>query len=589
MPSLKKEPVVRITRAREKKRNDGAPTQKSMSSSTKSKSAMEHYENELRAEKSKDTTATDALNILEEGKVSSSTKSTKSPSKTKPPQRKSKVATIAIGAPHNNKSSSAAAKAKSPAAKESQDISTPTPTITPSPDQVVVDLIDATCHEILFLKSNDPESPIAPYKLYATHAERLEHYMGQLSLLEEKGDDDFNDEEPLLSDINIRYRLTMAKLVIETCARMAYPDVFVDTSQTQQPKSDLPPLIEIDDTRWNELRQEVGKLHDKMKLLGEEGENIDESFESLNCQMEAFAELAKLRSQLLEVYTEINEGENDAGKKQKSASQFSYVGDFIEGYKMTSNVIIGKLQNIQQTSTPPDLFVPQQMLSFKRCSTIDRVKDSVIALIEGIDDMVTKTMFPLSQFQVEFLGLMRKWEKSFLPTPALFQQTAYFKHPESSTPAKATASSDTPASPSATSDVASRDDKPKKTAKTAPPPPPPKDEFTYYSDDSFKIKRTKSKKRSQKQAEKKKVQYTYDSDSDSADSSDGGAPPVRTQKRPKRIPYSKEEKDTLLKGVERFGRGQWEHIRSYYSSVFEVNNRSNVNLKDLYRTLTKDA
>ena len=234
MPSLKKEPVVRITRAREKKKNDGAPTQKSMPSSTKSKSAMEHYENELRAEKSKDTTDTDVLNILEEGKVSSSTKSTKSPSKTKPPQRKSKVATIAIGAPHNNKSSSAAAKAKSPAAKESQNISTPT--ITPSPDQVVVDLIDATCHEILFLKSNDPES-IAPYKFYATHAERLEHYMGQLSQLEESGDDDFNDEEPLLSDINIRYRLTMAKLVIETCARMAYPDVFVDTSQTQQPKS----------------------------------------------------------------------------------------------------------------------------------------------------------------------------------------------------------------------------------------------------------------------------------------------------------------------------------------------------------------
>ena len=42
-------------------------------------------------------------------------------------------------------------------------------------------------------------------------------------------------------------------------------------------------------------------------------------------------------------------------------------------------------------------------------------------------------------------------------------------------------------------------------------------------------------------------------------------------------------------GVERFGTGEWVKIRSYYDEVFSVNNRSNVNLKDLYRTLTKDG
>ena len=100
----------------------------------------------------------------------------------------------------------------------------------------------------------------------------------------------------------------------------------------------------------------------------------------------------------------------------------------------------------------------------------------------------------------------------------------------------------------------------------------------------IKVKRNKkgSKKRAPKQ--KKKALHIYDSDSDESSS-----PPVQQKKKQKRIPYSKEEKDTLLMGVERFGTGEWVKIRSYYDEVFNVNNRSNVNLKDLYRTLTKDA
>lgn len=58
----------------------------------------------------------------------------------------------------------------------------------------------------------------------------------------------------------------------------------------------------------------------------------------------------------------------------------------------------------------------------------------------------------------------------------------------------------------------------------------------------------------------------------------------KQKKRQKRIPYSEEEKRCLLEGVKQFGK-QWRDILAHYDYVFSVNNRSNVNLKDLYRTL----
>lgn len=61
-------------------------------------------------------------------------------------------------------------------------------------------------------------------------------------------------------------------------------------------------------------------------------------------------------------------------------------------------------------------------------------------------------------------------------------------------------------------------------------------------------------------------------------------------KKLKRIPYTQKEKNTLLLGVEQFGKGNWGLIRNRFASVFDMNSRTNVNLKDLYRTLeTNDA
>ncbi|KAL7536882.1 hypothetical protein ACHAWF_005597 [Thalassiosira exigua] len=36
-----------------------------------------------------------------------------------------------------------------------------------------------------------------------------------------------------------------------------------------------------------------------------------------------------------------------------------------------------------------------------------------------------------------------------------------------------------------------------------------------------------------------------------------------------------------------FGKGKWNDILEYYHEEFGLNKRTNVNLKDLYRTLTK--
>ncbi len=58
-------------------------------------------------------------------------------------------------------------------------------------------------------------------------------------------------------------------------------------------------------------------------------------------------------------------------------------------------------------------------------------------------------------------------------------------------------------------------------------------------------------------------------------------------KRKKRVPYSEEEKEALLQGVNEFGEGKWKKIRNHYADTFDLNMRTAVNLKDLYRTLTK--
>jgi len=452
--------------------------------------------------------------------------------------------------PDNNIEQEGACETKL-ATSNSSTIAAAAPTsISPSPFQVTSDLIDATCHDILLLRGNSELSNNdVPYTSYELHAKRLQNYMEQL---EGEG-----EQQPVLSDV-VRTRFFIAKLVISTCARIAYSD-----GGDESLPFDMPPLVQLSPTEWQEKREMLVNLHAKMKSMG--GENVNDmmesSLESLNCQIEAFEILAQLRSELVAVETTINENNAKKGKKKKklTLSQFSHVGQYLEEYKQMSLIIDGKMENIHQTSHA-DLFIPQEMLVMKRCTTVQRVKTTVSSLIKGINDMISEKAFPLAAFQQQFLKLLQNWEKT-LETPTLFK-IGYYK------------------------DLTIQANKAK--SKSAASKKALKDEVNFDSDDDvIKVKRNKkgSKKRAPKQ--KKKALHIYDSDSD--DSDDSSPPLVQQKKKQKRIPYSKEEKDTLLMGVERFGKGEWIKIRSYYDEVYSVNNRSNVNLKDLYRTLTKDA
>ena len=58
------------------------------------------------------------------------------------------------------------------------------------------------------------------------------------------------------------------------------------------------------------------------------------------------------------------------------------------------------------------------------------------------------------------------------------------------------------------------------------------------------------------------------------------------KKRKRGVSYTEEERRMLLEGVELFGAGRWVEILGHYGD-FAKNDRTAVNLKDLYRTLTK--
>eukprot|EP00579_Thalassiosira_antarctica_P006777 CAMPEP_0201891570 /NCGR_PEP_ID=MMETSP0902-20130614/34715_1 /ASSEMBLY_ACC=CAM_ASM_000551 /TAXON_ID=420261 /ORGANISM="Thalassiosira antarctica, Strain CCMP982" /LENGTH=494 /DNA_ID=CAMNT_0048422817 /DNA_START=251 /DNA_END=1735 /DNA_ORIENTATION=- len=492
--------------------------------------------------------------------------------------------------------------------------------MTPSPSQVVSDLIDATCHEILLIGGSESES-IAPFASYAKVAQRLDYYMELLDrdqddaeVEEDDDDDEFsfsddkeNDKEDqpvLIKDMGVRLRFLMASLTMGVCARLAYPEVFVDTSQPQQPGSNLPPLIYLSASQWNKLRKELGKLQGKFQR----GDGkINPLFVSVICQMKAMEALAKLRNHLLVVVAEINQ-ENDG---TRSASHFSYVRVHLEEYEMSSHVIDGKLQN-NPFATHEDLFVPQHMLSLKRCSTIKRMKDSVISLIEGIDGMVTKKVFPLHKIQVQFSELLKDWEKSYLSPPALFK-AGYFHSGEPSSSSPIAAGASTPVSP--TTPVGS----PRGRRKVAKMPhdkdesdsgdesDSDDDELPMVAKSQNKAKarrsspaRARGRKRGtvssptsssggtpppRKKVQKRKPKR-YDSDSDSSMSN---APAMRMPKKKtrKRIPFTEEEDRAILEGVVRFGSGKWREILTHYDEVFEVNSRTNVNVKDRYRSLMK--
>ncbi len=437
---------------------------------------------------------------------------------------------------------------------------------TPAPDQVASDLIDATCHDILSLEGDEgPDgSSIPSVASFAIIAKRLDHYLGQLSVLK---------------DDNVRSRLLLAKLVIDVCVRSAYPsddDEGKDDTDTATQK--MPSLIDMTEDEWNSLARELGLVAETVSFSFES--ELSEPINSLISQVEALGALAILRSQLSSGISEIEEDDaNTPSKKKVPKTFFSNLQDSVDQYNQTAKEIK------ESHEIDKNLFVPDAMLKIKRSSTVQRAKSSAISLVESIEDLVAKRAFPLKYLQVSLLALLKKLEKE-LPVPKLFQ-LGYFGNGSSSTPPTSSAptkkiTSTSPVSPSATSSssgqVISQREARKQTKK-----PEYRDESDSEKEEEEEETPVLVEKKNGTKRKNEKNTLTIDSDSE--DEVELKFAP--SKKKTRRVPYSEEEKGALLQGVEEFGKGNWAKIRDHYADIFGVNNRTAVNLKDLYRTLTK--
>lgn len=63
------------------------------------------------------------------------------------------------------------------------------------------------------------------------------------------------------------------------------------------------------------------------------------------------------------------------------------------------------------------------------------------------------------------------------------------------------------------------------------------------------------------------------------------APKLENETRKPRVPWEDDERRTVLIAVDSIGLGRWAEIRDVYPDVFVRNNRTNVHIKDQFRTL----
>lgn len=449
------------------------------------------------------------------------------------------------------------------------------PTIirTPSPFHVISDLIDATCHEILSLQGDDGADSIPSVTNFAVLAQRLDYYYEQLSTAP-----DTFPEDP-----HTRTRILLAKLVLDICVRSAYPS---DDNDAEAASQEMPPLIEMTEEQWSNLYRELGMVANNQSLMG--SDDVSVPLASLICQVEAFGALAKLRSQLQSAIEEIDEDDLKSPSKKAPPNTFSFINGHVEEYKTKAEEINGKIESIDK-----NLFVPNAMLIMKRFSTFQRVKESAQSIVAGIEELVDKRVFPLNYMQTSLWELLPKMEKN-LPVPKLFQ-VGYFNDGSSApvasaaSPASRLKSSEatTPVSPSAASSNGHTSSRNVKRKAAEGVNYADADDISSDSDDE-ESSRKKKEVEAGKENETSEFDFAPDDDDNDEEKVDKKEvePEVKKKKR-KRIPYSDEEKNALLAGVEEFGKGSWRKIRDHYADIFDVNKRTTVNLKDLHRTLTK--
>ena len=432
---------------------------------------------------------------------------------------------------------------------------------TSSPSRVILDLLDSTCHEIITLggdMNSTDKFTMPAFETYVTLAQRLTYYMDLLiqgypnADQQQQQQPPEQQEQPMILEqgSDIWFRFVMAKWIVDVFTKVAYPDDYVDVIRNGRKQPRPTALMDTPPEGWAQMRQEFAEVSSMLNDRG--GHDMEwKRVQSLECAMEGFEVLAKLRDQLRDILDEIDSGDNR--NRPVSAFNFGCVIKHEELYRTMSGKLAKRLEKSGSGEYYANLFVSMDEFRRKinaeqRPTTIEEWKTTISAILEEIEEAITDAEFPLNQFKIEFLDMLKDWEVTYLPKPALFK-VGYFKYGEGDAPGSAN-------TPRRKNGVAASGEKRVRHEPDRFSPSTPTRKSGAASEASSPAKiRSPIKK--------------------------------RLVKRACRVPFTDVEKECLLKGVARFGVGHWAKILHHYSDVFEVEDRNNVDLKDLYRNMTK--
>ncbi|KAL7445970.1 hypothetical protein ACHAXH_009618 [Discostella pseudostelligera] len=431
---------------------------------------------------------------------------------------------------------------------------------TSSPSRVILDLLDSTSHEIITLggdMNSTDKFTMPAFESYVTLAQRLNYYMDLLiqgypnadqQQLQQPSE---QQEQPMVLEqgSDIWFRFVMAKWIVDVFTKVAYPDDYVDVIRNGRKQPRPTALMDTPPEGWAQMRQEFAEVSSMLNDRGEH-EMEWERVQSLECAMEGFEALAKLREQLRDILDEIDSGANR--NKPVSAFNFGCVIKYEEQYRVMSGKLAKRLEKSGSGEYYANLFVSMDEFRRKinaeqRPTTIEEWTTTISAILEEIEEAITDAEFPLNQFKIEFLDMLKDWEVTYLPKPALFK-VGYFKYGEGDAPGAAS-------TPRRKNGVAASGEK-----------------RVRHEPDRFSPSTPTRKSAASEASSPAKI-----------------CSPIKKRlvKRACRVPFSDVEKECLRKGVARFGVGHWAKILHHYSDVFEVEDRNNIDLKDLYRNMTK--
>ena len=454
---------------------------------------------------------------------------------------------------------------------------------TPSPHQVISDCIDATSHEILMVED-------LSFEAYSVLFQRLDYYM---ELMDYGSGDDNDDEELVLKDAHVRNRLFMVKMVIYLCSRSAYP--LEDRSNAS--------LIEFSAEDWKNIRDQMISLREVFGQILKEALNKNTSrlaniytlCYSIIRRMEALEARAYLKSELNSFLKQLEKNNVDVSIEHPQSC--------ITEYSRVARELRGELQAILPTSVDDFFLKDLPKLDGK---SINAVKKILTSFTKTLDTKVLS----LQQLQTDFARLTRECN-SFLPPPTFFT-VGYFKDANESVEKSSIQAQEEDVRKPAAKPVSF-------SVKAASPAIAPKGGKVIHESTDTENKKVRVTRPSVAKAENKRKREELAAIDENASSvpSTCGTNPIKVErasptkdvgrsnlsyessteskvseisvkrKQKKRVRYTDEEKEALLKGVTLFGVGKWGDIREHYDEVFSKNNRTNVNLKDLYRTLTK--